>query len=333
MAGQLADSYGRIHDYLRISVTDRCNLRCVYCMGPEGVKLLDHDEILSYEEILKIVEAGAALGVRKVRITGGEPLVRKGIAGLIERIAAVPGIADLALTTNGQLLPELGAELKKAGLQRVNISLDSLKPQVYREITRGGDLAKTLAAVETALSLGLTPVKINVVLMKDVNDREIADFLRLASAYPIHLRFIEYMPIDEHDACWQEKYLPLVKVTEEAAALGRPLTACAEGRGRGPAALYRLPGAAGLVGLIRPLSAHFCADCNRLRLTADGYLKPCLYWQEELAVRPALNDRAALMRLLEEALRAKRKQHEMTPQNGNCRGLGDKLRGMSKTGG
>jgi len=339
MEQQLVDSFGRKHDYLRVSVTDRCDLRCVYCMGPEGVKLLKHSQILSYEEIISIIKAGVALGISKIRLTGGEPLTRKGIETLVAKIAAIPGIDDLSMTTNGQRLPELCASLKKAGLKRVNISLDSLKAQVYKEITRGGDLKKTLLAIRTALDLGLAPVKVNVVLMKGINDVETRDFLRLAYEYPVHLRFIEYMPVDTHDALWQVRYLPLAFVLEEAVALGTPLTEIDKPGGCGPATMYRLPGALGSVGLIRPISGHFCNTCNRLRLTADGFIKPCLYWGEEFPVRPVINDPAALRGLLEKALRFKRKKHEMSENAVNIQDSGQplmegqQLRQMSKIGG
>ncbi|MFZ5755066.1 MAG: GTP 3',8-cyclase MoaA [Bacillota bacterium] len=326
----LEDRYGRRHDYLRISVTDRCNLRCVYCMGPEGVKLLEHRQILSYEEILKIVRAAAEVGVKKIRITGGEPLVRKGIEYLIKKIAETPGIEDIAMTTNGLLLEEKALALKEAGLKRVNVSLDSLKPETYSQVTRGGDLNKALAGIKAALHYRLTPVKINVVLMKGINDEEIDDFLRLTLEYPLHVRFIEYMPIDAHDIAWEGKYLSLQAVKERASTLGLPLESI-EVRGCGPAEMFKLPGALGSVGLIHPVSKHFCFSCNRLRLTADGYLKPCLYWQEELPVRPVLNDKEALQELFRKALDVKRQQHTMSPQRN--RDLEEDRRGMSKVGG
>ncbi len=333
MERQLVDSFGRKHDYLRVSVTDRCDLRCVYCMGPQGVKLLEHSQILSFEEIISVIKTAVALGICKIRLTGGEPLVRRGIELLTAKIAAVPGIDDLSMTTNGQRLSEFAASLKKAGLKRVNISLDSLNPAVYQEITRGGELQKTLSAIQVALDMGLAPVKINVVLMKGINDAEIRDFLRLAFEYPIHLRFIEYMPLDSHDILWQKKYLPLSVVLEEAAALGVPLTETSESGGCGPATMYRLPGAPGSVGLIRPISGHFCRTCNRLRLTADGFIKPCLYWHEELPVRPVIDDPAALQSLLEKALLYKKEKHGMTPNGSKLRGSGQQLREMSKIGG
>lgn len=334
MGQQLTDKFGRKHDYLRISVTDRCNLRCVYCMGAEGVTLLDHESILTYEEILKVIEAAVELGVKKVRISGGEPLVRKNIESLIARIAAVPGIEDLSMTTNGQNLAKMIPKLKKAGLKRVNISLDSLDPHLYREITRGGDLAKTLAGLRAALEYDFSPVKINIVLMKGINDGEIGDFLNLAKTDPIHLRFIEYMPIEANTADWKGKYIPLDHVIEKIKAMGLEIKpANTSAQGCGPAEMYRVEGIKGLVGLIHPISKHFCENCNRLRLTPDGFIKPCLYWQEEIAVRPVINDSMALKELIRSTLDYKREKHAMSLDEMTGNNETGKRRGMSKTGG
>ncbi|HOL16261.1 MAG TPA: GTP 3',8-cyclase MoaA, partial [Bacillota bacterium] len=310
----LIDLYGRKHDYLRISVTDRCNLRCIYCMGPEGVKQIPHHQILTYEEILEVVKAGAALGISKIRLTGGEPLVRKGILFLVKEIAQVPGITCLAMTTNGILLPQFAAPLKEAGLQRVNISLDSLKPAVYRKITRCGELAQALAGIEAALEAGLNPVKINIVLMKRINHREVPAFLKLALEKELHLRFIEYMPIGAQGLEHHKYYLPLSYVKEQAARMGLPLTPAEPPPGAGPAETFSLPGGKGTIGLIHPISRHFCASCNRLRLTAEGYLKSCLYWQDERSVRPALGDPVAMQELLQDVVRLKPEKHRMSPQ-------------------
>ncbi len=329
----LIDLYGRKHDYLRISITDRCNLRCIYCMGPEGVKQIPHHQILTYEEILEVVKAGAALGISKIRLTGGEPLVRKGILFLVKEIAQVPGITCLAMTTNGILLPQFAAPLKEAGLQRVNISLDSLKPAVYRKITRCGELAQALAGIEAALEAGLNPVKINIVLMKRINHREVPAFLKLALEKELHLRFIEYMPIGAQGLEHHKYYLPLSYVKEQAARMGLPLTPAEPPPGAGPAETFSLPGGKGTIGLIHPISRHFCASCNRLRLTAEGYLKSCLYWQDERSVRPALGDPVAMQELLQDVVRLKPEKHRMSPQQKpgllNLQGM----RGMSKIGG
>lgn len=332
MKKELIDNFGRKHDYLRISITDRCNLRCVYCMGEEGVPLLEHGKILSFEEILKVVQAAAELGVTKIRLTGGEPLVRKGAENLISRIAAIPGIRDIAMTTNGVLLAEKARLLKEAGLNRVNISLDSLIPEVYRRITRLGELKDALDGIEAAFEYGFNPVKINVVLMKGVNDLEIGSFLRMAIKMPLHMRFIEYMPIDTHDADWRERYLPLQAVLDCADEMGIILEPLKGKQGSGPADSYSVRGALGKVGLIHPISKHFCSECNRLRLTPEGFVKPCLYWNEELSVRPFINDPDMLRKMLERALNKKREKHDMK----NIL-LGEvqehNLRGMSMIGG
>ncbi|HOB29548.1 MAG: GTP 3',8-cyclase MoaA [Dethiobacteria bacterium] len=329
----LTDLYERKHDYLRISVTDRCNLRCLYCMDPEGVTQIPHNSILTYEEILEVVKAGAALGISRIRLTGGEPLVRKGLLYLVEEIARVREISDLAMTTNGILLPDFAGSLKEAGLQRVNISLDSLKPAVYRKVTRGGELEQALSGIEAALDAGLTPVKLNVVLMKGINHTEVPAFLKLALERELHLRFIEYMPIGTQGREHQKYYLPLSYVRENAARIGLPLTPVESPPGAGPAESFSLPGGKGTIGLIHPISRHFCASCNRLRLTAEGYLKSCLYWQEERSVRPALEDPAAMQELLQEVVRIKPEKHCMSPQKGAGSLKLQAMREMSKIGG
>ncbi len=329
----LIDAHGRKHDYLRISVTDRCNLRCVYCMGEEGIEQLPHSDILSYEDILKVVKAGAELGISKIRITGGEPLIRREIIRLIEQIAAVEGIGDLSMTTNGALLPRYAANLKKAGLDRVNISLDTLKPDQYRSITRCGELKQALDGIEAALKYGLQPVKLNTVLMKGINDLEVNDFLRLTLDKPLHVRFIEYMPIGDHDRGYRDHYLPLSFIEEKAKQAGLPLTPAPLPGGAGPAESYTIPGGRGTVGLIHPISKHFCDTCNRLRLTAEGNLKACLYWQDEKPVRPVLNDKKALQALIREVLAGKPVEHQMAA-DGICGTVKPgTMRGMSKTGG
>jgi GTP 3',8-cyclase len=329
----LIDAHGRKHDYLRISVTDRCNLRCVYCMAEEGVEHLDHKDILSYEDILKVVSAGADLGISKIRITGGEPLIRKGVVELVRLIAAVEGINDLAMTTNGTLLPQYAADLKRAGLHRVNISLDSLQPDLFQNITRCGRLEQTLKGIEAALENDLKPVKLNVVLMKGVNDREVPDFLELIRQKELHVRFIEYMPIGDPDNSYRNCYLPLSYVEETAKNMGLPLSPAPLPGGAGPADSYTIPGGKGTVGLIHPISKHFCDSCNRLRLTADGHLKACLYWQDEKPVHPVLNNKEALQNLITEVLNSKPVEHQMAA-DGRC-GLvkPGAMRGMSKTGG
>jgi len=308
---RLVDRFGRQHDYLRISLTDRCNLRCVYCMPAEGMEFLPHQNILRFEEIVEVVEVAASLGVRRLRLTGGEPLVRRDVERLVAMLAAIPGIEDIALTTNGVYLAQKAAALKAAGVTRVNISLDTMRPDRFAMVTRGGSLERVLEGLEASYAAGFSPIKLNVVLMKGVNDDEIDDFLQLSMERPVHVRFIEYMPIGHDDDGWREKYLPLSSVTRRAEALGLSPIKTEKIKGNGPSEDYRLPGAKGSIGLIHPVSEHFCGSCNRLRLTADGHLKPCLYWIDEWSVRPHLGDREALKALFFRALDGKPETHEM----------------------
>lgn len=329
----LNDGHGRKHDYLRISITDRCNLRCVYCMNEEGIEQTSHSAILSYEEILKVVSAGAELGISKIRITGGEPLVRKNVIELIKGIAATPGINDLSMTTNGILLPRFAAELKKAGLDRVNISLDTLQPKLFQEVTRCGELKSALQGIEAALENDLHPVKLNTVLMKGINDGEIIDFIRLVREKPLHVRFIEYMPIGDHDQAYKDHFLPLSFVEDTAQKAGLPLSPVPLLGGAGPAESYTIPDGQGTIGLIHPISKHFCDTCNRLRLTSEGNLKACLYWQDEKPVQPVLDDKLALQELIREVLSSKPVEHQMAA-DGKCGNVkSGSMRGMSQTGG
>lgn len=329
----LVDQHGRTHDYLRISVTDRCNLRCLYCMGEEGIEQVAHRDILSYEEISAVVRAGAELGISKIRLTGGEPLVRKNLKDLVGSIKAIPDIKDLALTTNGILLSGQAADLKQAGLDRVNISLDSLKPEVYRRTTRCGELIEVMNGIETALDLDLKPVKINTVLMKGINETEVLDFIRLTLEKPLHVRFIEYMPIGDHDQQYRDHYLPLSYVEEIAAQAGLPLSPAPLPGGAGPAEAFTVQGGKGTVGLIHPISRHFCDKCNRLRLTAEGNLKACLYWQFESSVKPVIDDPEALKELIVKVLSGKPVEHQMVA-DGSCGSVKPgAMRTMSKTGG
>ena len=306
----MKDTWGREITYLRISLTDRCNLRCVYCMPPEGVKKREHREILSLEEIEEIAGAAAELGVRKLRLTGGEPLVRRGMLSLCRRLRRLPGVEELALTTNGLLLPEMAEDLKAAGVDRVNISLDTLDPACYRRITRGGSLEAALAGIRAAARAGLTPLKLNCVLIGGVNDGEIPALCALTEQEPVEVRFIELMPIGDAAGFGQEAYLPCEAVLERAPGLEPIDGGSADGGsadGGGVAERYRLPGAAGTVGLIRPLSRCFCGSCDRIRLTADGYLKPCLHSREEIPLRGLHGE--ALRRQLEQAILHKPRQH------------------------
>jgi len=280
----MRDTYQREINYLRISVTDRCNLRCRYCMPETGVELKPAGEILTLEEIARLVGVAAELGVKKIRITGGEPLVRKGLPSLIAQIDEIPGIEEITLTTNGIFLARMAAELKNCGLDRVNISLDTLKPERFRYITRRGELNKVLEGIEQALKNGLTPVKLNVVVTRDFNLDEVVDFARLTTEYPLHVRFIELMPIGQSSG---EGLVPSDEVKELISRVyllqkeqGVP--------GNGPADYYQIPGAPGSIGLITAMSHNFCEQCNRLRLTADGRLRPCLEKNLEFDVKDLL---------------------------------------------
>ncbi|WP_028548872.1 GTP 3',8-cyclase MoaA [Paenibacillus sp. UNC451MF] len=307
----LTDRFGRVHDYLRISVTDRCNLRCVYCMPEEGMQFEPDERLLTFDEIVEVVRVLAALGLRKLRITGGEPLVRKNIEQLIARLSAINGIEDIALTTNGIFFASKAEQLRAAGLTRINISLDSLRADRFSLITRGGDINRVLNAIDAAYRVGLNPIKLNVVLMKGLNDDEIDDFLQMTIDRKIQVRFIEYMPIGHDDAGWKSKYVPLSKVTDRCAERGWQVTPYGEIYGNGPSQNFQIEGALGTFGLIHPVSDHFCETCNRLRLTADGNIKPCLYWSDEFNVRTYIGNDQALADLFLKALEVKPESHEM----------------------
>ncbi|OEH85221.1 cyclic pyranopterin phosphate synthase MoaA [Desulfuribacillus stibiiarsenatis] len=308
----LVDKFGRKHDYMRIAVTDRCNLRCQYCMPEEGVKSLDHLNILSFEEILSVVKVAAKLGVRKIRLTGGEPLVRKDLESLIQMIHAVPGIEDIAMTTNAIFLADRIDALKAAGLSRVNISLDSLNEDRFRLMTRGGELKKVIQGIEKAIEKGLNPVKVNAVVIKGFNEDEIADFIRWTIHLPIQMRFIEYMPIGD-SLVWKDGYYPLEEVRKIAESIA-PVMDVVGVRGNGPASVFKLAGAEGTIGIIHPVSQHFCSSCNRLRLTADGKLKPCLFWQNEVDIRSYISDEEQLTNVFREVLNLKEEKHQMTEE-------------------
>ncbi|MBW7477793.1 GTP 3',8-cyclase MoaA [Paenibacillus oenotherae] len=313
----LTDRFGRVHDYLRISVTDRCNLRCLYCMPEEGVEFAPSSDLLSYDDIVEVVSVAASLGITKLRITGGEPLVRPGLDGLVKRLAAIDGIRDIALTTNGVLLAGQAEALRAAGVNRVNISLDTLDPARFKFIARRGDLNRVMEGIEAAARVGFAPIKLNCVLLKGVNEDEIAAFLQMAKEQPLHVRFIEYMPIGHADDNWRNHYLPLSRVLEIAEeqqlGIGRK-----EGIiGNGPSDDYTIVGGAGSFGLIHPVSDNFCQRCNRLRLTADGGLKPCLYWVDELNVKSSLHNREALRGLFMRAMDIKPLNHEMAAKLSN----------------
>lgn len=275
----MIDNYGRVIDYMRISVTELCNLRCRYCMPEDGIVKRAHDEMMTAEETIDAVKAAVSLGIKKIRITGGEPLVKRGIVKLCDAISAIEGVEELCITTNGTLLPKFGKELREAGVSRVNISLDTLDPDKYREITRVGELSEALTGIDAAFEAGFDNIKINNVLMGGFNDDEIGDFVRLTVDRPIEVRFIELMPIGGGMDFDRSGFISCQQVLSKVPEL-EPLE-----HSEGVAVLYRLPGAEGRVGLIRPISCEFCGDCNKIRLTSDGMLKPCLHSDAELCIK------------------------------------------------
>jgi cyclic pyranopterin phosphate synthase len=311
------DNFNRPISYLRVSVTDRCNLRCVYCMPPEGIPWRPHEEILRYEEIETVVWAAAELGISKVRLTGGEPLVRKGLVDLVSMISCIPGIDDLAMTTNGVLLACYAKELKAAGLKRVNVSLDTLRPERFRTITRLGELSDTLDGIAAAKEAGLVPVKINTVVIRGLNDDEAVDFARLTYAPDWHVRFIEVMPLGNNADWAGNGYVPMGEVRERIERELGGLIPAKLGVGGGPARYYRLAGAQGTIGFITPISEHFCYQCNRLRLTADGKLRPCLLSDYEIDLRTPLRRGASaeeIKALIIEGIRNKPERHHLSEQ-------------------
>jgi cyclic pyranopterin phosphate synthase len=324
---------GQQVDYLRIAVTDRCNYRCVYCMPPEGQPFKPHEEILSYEDMAFFVRVAVQTGIRKVRLTGGEPLVRKGVPDLVAMIRAIPDIWGISLTTNGVLLPKFAEELRAKGLDRVNISLDSLDPERYRQLTRGGSLDDVLAGVEAALRFDLRPVKLNAVMTRDLL-QELPAFVELIRERPLHVRFIEWMPVGGCGPGSAGESLTKGEVLAELEKLGAleggglgVLRPVASPGGWGPAEYYRFPGHQGTLGFIGSVSDHFCARCNRLRLTADGRLKNCLFSSHEVDVRMAVRarDERAVAAVIAESLESKTFDKNELP--------GFTVRGMSQVGG
>ena len=309
---KLTDSHGRTINYLRLSVTDRCNMRCCYCMPAEGVMLKEHDAILSYEELLLIAETAIGIGVEKVRITGGEPLVRAGIVPFLERLSAIPGLRHLALTTNGLKLAEMAEDLYRAGLQRLNVSLDSLNPATFADITRGGDLAKVLAGLDAAEAAGFPPPKLNVVIMAGINDGEIIDLAEMTRRRGNSIRFIEYMPVVKEEG-WQRYSVAGDDIISRIAAR-YPLEPLDKGPYAGPSRDFRIPGAAGSIGIITAISGHFCSDCNRIRVTATGQAKGCLFSDQRSDLLPSLRppSRHKLEAELRKIISGKPERHGIT---------------------
>ncbi len=317
----LRDQFGRGIEYLRISVTDRCNFRCLYCMPLEGMQWLAKKDILSYEEITEVVRQLAPLGLRRLRITGGEPTIRPDLPALVRQLRAVPGIQDIALSTNGVKLPELARPLRDAGLDRINMSADSLRADRIIAIARRNLGLSPVAAAEAAQEAGLGPIKFNVVVMRGINDDEVIDFARLATIYPWHIRFIELMPVGDMRELTMDHVVPSDEVLARIATLGT-LTSDEGPRGNGPASYYRIDGSPGTVGVITPMTHTYCGTCNRVRLTADGRLRTCLYGDHEVNLRDPLRRGEPMEPLFRQALAEKPKEHQLLQmQVGGLRAL------------
>lgn len=312
-AAPLSDQFSRPITYLRISVTDRCNLRCVYCMPEAGLPWIPKADILSYEEIATVVRAAAAVGVRSIRLTGGEPLIRRDLDRLVRMLAAIPGIDDIALSTNGILLAEQAQRLRDAGLTRANISLDTLDPERFERIARRPGLEAVLAGIDAAFAAGLGPIKLNCVVMRGQNDDEVAAFAELTRTRPLAVRFIEVMPVEENVAGHLSEYISATEILDRIRAIG-DLQPVAGPRGNGPARYYAFDGAPGSVGVISPLSHDYCDTCNRVRLSADGRLKLCLFGDHHIDFRTALRDgadEATLISLFRGAMYVKPERHHL----------------------
>lgn len=297
----MKDRYNREISYMRISLTDRCNFRCLYCMPEAGIEKCSHDEIISLEEVEKIVRAAATLGIKKIRLTGGEPLVRKGIVSLCEKISKIPGIEEICITTNGALFKDYAKALKEAGVNRVNFSLDSLDPEKFKKITRGGDLSQTLAGIDEAIRLGFK-VKINAVLIGGFNIDDIEKLVEYTKDQDLQVRFIELMQMGQTMDWDKESFVSNKIVLEKLPQLEALKT-------DGVAKVYKIPGYRGTVGLISPISSCFCQDCNRIRLTADGKLKPCLHSNREISLKGLEGD--DLLEALKEGVYQKDKSHQL----------------------
>jgi cyclic pyranopterin phosphate synthase len=326
----MQDGFGRRIEYLRISVTDKCNLRCVYCMPEAGLPWLRHDEILRYEEIAQIVGVMAPMGLRKVRLTGGEPLVRRDTVNLVALLAAIPGIEDIALSTNAVLLADQADALRAAGVNRANISLDSLQPDRIDAIARRpGTHARILAGLSAAERVGFEPLKINVVIMRGRNDDELEAFARMTLERPWHIRFIEVMPVGENLDISADEYVSSLEMLHRLRRTGE-LVPVQGPSGNGPATYFRYPEARGTVGVITPMSHNYCDRCNRMRLTADGHLRPCLFGDIQTNLRDALRRGESIEPLIRHTLEIKPERHHLI--QGTAAGSGGLL-ALSQVGG
>ncbi len=324
------DGNNRIINYLRLSLTDRCNLRCIYCMPEEGIQFIPHNEILSYEEMLHLVRLSVEMGIEKIRLTGGEPLVRRGALQFIETLSTLEGLNEITLTTNGVLLKEFAKGLKDCGICRINVSMDTLKPDRFNRITGRSFFHRVWEGIHEAERLGFNPIKINVVAMRGINDDEILDFGRLTLERPYHIRFIEFMPVGEHNGWSDDRFIPIQEIRERLLPLGSLQPILHEGLD-GPAERYALEGARGELGFIGSLSNHFCETCNRLRLTAEGHLRGCLFSDKETDLKTPLRegkDDDHLLGLIRQTILNKPKNHGIIfPEPRKC------VRQMSSIGG
>ncbi|MFL5544141.1 MAG: GTP 3',8-cyclase MoaA [Gemmatimonadaceae bacterium] len=327
MSTTLRDSYGRSIEYLRISVTDRCNFRCLYCMPAAGLEWLPKSEILSYEEIARVVSELAPLGLRRLRITGGEPTLRPNLDLLVGMLRAIPGIEDISLSTNGVRLPTLAHSLKAAGLDRVNMSADSLRVERIRAISRRTTDFDPVTAAAAAEQAGLSPIKINVVVMRGINDDEVADFARLTLEHQWHVRFIELMPVGEMRELTWDHIVPSEEILRRLESIAPLLPTSGPLRGNGPAKYFRFAEARGTVGIITPMSHTYCGSCNRVRLTADGRLRTCLFGEDEVDLRTPLRAGIPLEPFFRSALFSKPKEHQLLQMR-----VGG-LRALSQVGG
>jgi len=317
------DKYGRKINYLRISLTDKCNLKCIYCMPSEKNEEELFNSNMSYEENCNIIKAAASLGISKIRFTGGEPLLYKDINRLIAFTSKIASINDISITTNGMLLYDMAEDLKKSGLKRVNISLDSLKKDKFKDITRGGDIDKVFKSIEKCLSIGIEPVKINTVIMRGINDDEIDDFINLTKDNPISVRFIELMPIGEGRKIYKESFISSDEVLSRYSNL-IPI----EIDKSSTATLYKLKGAKGNIGFITPMSCKFCSDCNRIRLTSAGTLKPCLHSETEISVKEYADSNSIILDKIKETIYEKPSEHRILEE-----GKSDSKKMMYQVGG
>lgn len=307
----MKDSFDREIDYLRVSLTDRCNLRCEYCMPESGIEdKIKHDDVLSLEEMFRLIQEFVTLGIKKIRFTGGEPLVRKGAVDLIKRVNDLEGVQEVTITTNGVLLEEYAQDLVYAGVKRINVSLDTLDPKKYKEITRGGDIEKVFRGIEKAQSLGISPIKVNTVLIGGFNHDEIENLVNLTLDENIDVRFIELMPIGQASAFAKSKFIPNKTVLEKAPRL-KPVK---KDDISSPASYFKFPEGKGKVGLINPITCKFCSDCNRVRLTATGKLKLCLHSNREIDLRKILRTKGDLKEAVKEAILTKEEEHHLENQ-------------------